>query len=86
VTVYIRIEQGKVWVEEDWTKQGIANELLAAGVLPEDIVLGFHHPSKRRFTEFADQPDIVPKTFAEVAMASINTGASESIGEGESTD
>jgi hypothetical protein len=53
VTVYIRIEQGKIWIEEDWTKQGIANELLDAGILPEDIVLGFQHPSKRPLTEFA---------------------------------
>jgi hypothetical protein len=53
VTVYLRIEQDKIWIEEDWTKQGIANELLEAGVPPEDIVLGFHHPSKRPFTEFA---------------------------------
>jgi hypothetical protein len=53
VTVYLRIAQGKIWIEEDWTKQGIANELLAAGVPPEDIVLGFQHPSKRGLTEFA---------------------------------
>ncbi len=53
VTVYLRIEHGKIWIEEDWTKQGIANELLDAGVLPEDIVLGFQHPSKRPLTEFA---------------------------------
>lgn len=53
ITVYIRIEQGKIWLEEDWTKQGIANELLEAGVPPEDIVLGFQHPSKRPLTEFA---------------------------------
>lgn len=53
VSVYLKIEQGKIWIEEDWTKQGIANELLEAGVSPEDIVLGFHHPSKRPLTEFA---------------------------------
>ena len=53
VMVYIRIEQGKIWIEEDWTKQGIANELLEAGVPPEEIVLGFHHPIKRPLTEFA---------------------------------
>ena len=52
-TVYLRIESGKIWIEEDWTKQGIANELLEAGILPEDIVLGFQHPSKRPLTEFA---------------------------------
>jgi XisI protein len=51
VTVYLRIEQGKIWIEEDWTKQGIANELLEAGVPLEDIVLGFQHPSKRSLTE-----------------------------------
>lgn len=53
VTAYLRIVQGKIWIEEDWTEQGIANALLEAGVPSEDIVLGFHHPSKRSFTEFA---------------------------------
>jgi hypothetical protein len=53
VTVYLRIENGKIWIEEDWTKQGIANDLLEAGIPPEDIVLGFQHPSKRPLTEFA---------------------------------
>ena len=53
VTVYLRIEQDKIWIEEDWTKQGIANELLEQGIPAEDIVLGFQHPSKRPLTEFA---------------------------------
>lgn len=53
VMVYLRIREGKIWVEEDWTKQGIVNELLDAGVPHEDIVLGFQHPSKRPLTEFA---------------------------------
>lgn len=53
ITVYLRLEKGKIWLEEDWTKQGIASELLEAGVPPEDIVLGFQHPSKRPLTEFA---------------------------------
>ena len=53
VTVYLRIAQGKIWIEKDWTKQGIANQLFEAGVPPEDIVLGFQHPSKRSLTEFA---------------------------------
>jgi XisI protein len=26
---------------------------LKAGILEQDIVLGFHHPIKRRLTEFA---------------------------------
>jgi hypothetical protein len=53
VTVYLRIEQSKIWIEEDWTKEGVANDLLDAGVPPEDIVLGFQHPNKRPLTEFA---------------------------------
>jgi hypothetical protein len=53
VMVYLRLENGKVWIEEDWTKQGVANDLLEAGVPAEDIVLGFQHPSKRPLTEFA---------------------------------
>jgi GNAT superfamily N-acetyltransferase len=53
IMVYLRIRDGKIWVEEDWTKQGVANDLLEAGVPHEDIVLGFQHPSKRPLTEFA---------------------------------
>lgn len=51
--VYLRIRDSKIWVEEDRTKQGIVNDLLAAGIPHEEIVLGFQHPSKRQFTEFA---------------------------------
>lgn len=65
VTVYLRIVADKIWIEEDWTKQGIANELLEAGVPSEDIVLGFQHPSKRSLTEFStglgpDPGQIIP--------------------------
>jgi hypothetical protein len=66
VTVYIRIDQDKVWIEEDWTKQGIVNELLDAGVSPKDIILGFHHPSKRQFTEFANELDAESMPLVEV--------------------
>ncbi|MBV7334508.1 XisI protein [Chloroflexi bacterium TSY] len=44
---------GKIWIEIDWTEEGIATELVAAGVPKEDIVLAFHHPSMRQYTEFA---------------------------------
>jgi len=52
-TIYIRICNGKIWIEEDWTEDGIATDLLAAGVPKEDIVLAFHHPDMRPLTEFA---------------------------------
>ena len=34
-------------------EEGIATALLAAGVPKEDIVLAFHSPEKRKYTEFA---------------------------------
>ncbi|MFN8489133.1 MAG: XisI protein [Caldilineaceae bacterium] len=51
--LYVRIRNGKFYIEIDWTEDGIATELLAAGVPKEDIVLAFHHPSMRPYTEFA---------------------------------
>jgi hypothetical protein len=52
-TIYIRIQHDKVWVEEDLTEDGITNDLMAAGIAREDIVLGFQHPRERALTEFA---------------------------------
>lgn len=51
--IYVRIHNGKIWIEEDWTEDGITPELLAAGIPKEDIVLGFRHPSMRPLTDFA---------------------------------
>lgn len=52
-TAYVRLKNGKIWIEEDWTEFGIANELMQEGVPKEDIVLAFQHPEERRLTEFA---------------------------------
>jgi len=52
-TVYIRLKNDKIYIEEDWTEEGIANDLLREGVSKEDIVLAFHEPSMRQYTEFA---------------------------------
>ena len=51
--VHIRIKNEKIYIEEDWTEEGIATELLREGVLKEDIVLAFHDPETRKLTEFA---------------------------------
>ena len=55
ITVYVRIKNEKIYIEEDWTEEGIATELLreGEGVPKEDIVLAFHDPESRKFTEFA---------------------------------
>ncbi|MBA4122076.1 MAG: XisI protein [Acidobacteria bacterium] len=52
-TVYIRLKNDKIYIEEDWTEEGIATDLLRAGIPKKDIVLAFHEPSLRKYTEFA---------------------------------
>lgn len=53
MTVYVRIQDNKFWIEEDWTEEGIATDLVRAGVPKEDIVLAFHEPKMRHYTNFA---------------------------------
>ena len=53
IIVYARLHEGKIWIEEDWTENGITPALLKAGVPKEDIVLAFHPPEMRPYTEFA---------------------------------
>lgn len=53
MTAYVRIRDGKFWIEEDWTEDGIATDLVSAGVPREDIVLAFHEPKMRQYTDFA---------------------------------
>ncbi|HBQ97707.1 MAG: XisI protein [Roseofilum sp. Belize BBD 4] len=53
ISVYVRIKNEKIHIEEDWTEEGIATELLREGVPKEDIVLAFYSPEKRKYTEFA---------------------------------
>lgn len=51
--LHLDIKNGKIWIQHDGTEAGIANELMQRGVPEEDIVLAFHSPFKRQFTEFA---------------------------------
>lgn len=52
-TLYVRLRNGKFWIEVDGLEEGIATDLLEAGVPKQDIVLAFHHPQVRPWTEFA---------------------------------
>jgi hypothetical protein len=51
--VHIDIIDGKVWIQRDDTEYGIARELEKAGIPKEHIVLGFHTPDVRKYTEYA---------------------------------
>lgn len=51
--LHIDIFKEKVWIQQNGTEANIADELMEQGVARADIVLGFHSPVKRKFTEFA---------------------------------
>lgn len=51
--IHVRLQNNKIWIEEDGTEEGIATVLLEAGVPKEDIVLAFYSPRKRPYTGFA---------------------------------
>ena len=53
VSIHIDIQNGKIWIQQDFTEEGIANQLVELGVPKTDIVLGFRAPVVREFTEFA---------------------------------
>lgn len=53
ISVYIRIKNEKIYIEEDWTEEGIATELMRLGVPASDIVLAFQPPEVRQYTDFA---------------------------------
>jgi XisI protein len=50
--LYLDIKQGKIWIQHDGTEEGIANRLVAMGVPKQDIILAFHEPYVRQFTDF----------------------------------
>lgn len=51
--LHVAIRNGKIWIEEDWTEEGIATYFLDHGVPNDQIVLGFQAPTMRPYTEFA---------------------------------
>jgi hypothetical protein len=51
--VHIDIINGKVWVQYDGTSHPIAEEMVAAGIPREDIVLAFHPAELRIHTGYA---------------------------------
>ncbi len=50
--IHIDIIQGKIWIQYDGTNRPVAEELLAAGVPKEDIILAFYPAQIRQYTDF----------------------------------
>ena len=51
--IHIDIIGDKIWLQHDGTNAVIADELMAAGIPQEMIVLGFRLPRLRQYTGFA---------------------------------
>ncbi len=50
--IHLDLRGGKVWIQYDGTSRPVAEELVAAGIPREDIVLAFHPTELRRLTGF----------------------------------
>lgn len=52
-SMHLDIKNGKIWIQHNMTDVDIAEELVNLGVPKQDIVLGFHSPFMRQFTDYA---------------------------------
>jgi hypothetical protein len=50
--MHFDIIEGKVWLQQNWTDQDLAEELIQKGVSRQDIVLGFVPPYARTHSGF----------------------------------
>lgn len=53
IILHFDIKDGKIWVHYNGTEDPVGDRLVEMGVPKTDIVIGFHSPFKRQFTEFA---------------------------------
>lgn len=53
IVIHIDIINDKIYIQHDGTEDGIATDLEAAGVPKSDIVLAWHEPELRKYTDYA---------------------------------
>lgn len=51
--IHIDIIGHKIWIQHDGTEEGVAYELVAAGIPKDHIVLAYKSIDRRQVTEFA---------------------------------
>ncbi|MBD6620792.1 XisI protein [Komarekiella sp. 'clone 1'] len=51
--LHIDIKDGKIWLQHNGTEYEVAEELANLGIPKQNIVIGFHSPFKRQFTDYA---------------------------------
>ena len=50
--IHLDIKDGKIWIQQNWTEDDLAADLVEMGVPREDIVLGLQPPFKRPYTDY----------------------------------
>lgn len=65
--VHIDLIGDKIWIQYDGTEEGIAEDLLNAGVPKSSIVLGFRPAEPRKHTGFAVGGDASQQAMPELA-------------------
>ncbi|MEM9219776.1 MAG: XisI protein [Cyanobacteria bacterium P01_F01_bin.150] len=50
--LHVDIKDGAIWIQHDGTEEGLANRLVEMGVPKQNIVLAFHEPEIRSYTDF----------------------------------
>jgi XisI protein len=50
--IHLDIKDGKIWIQQNWTEDDLAADLVEMGVPREDIVLGLQPPFKRPHTDY----------------------------------
>ncbi len=53
IVIHIDIINGKIYIQHDGTENGVTTDLEREGVPKSDIVLAFHAPELRKYTEYA---------------------------------
>jgi hypothetical protein len=51
--LHLDIKDEKIWLQHNGTENDIPAELVEMGFPKTDVVVGFHSPFKRQFTEYA---------------------------------
>jgi hypothetical protein len=51
VQIHLRLLDDRIWIEEDWTEEGVVYDLMRLGVDREAIELAFLPPKAREFAD-----------------------------------
>lgn len=52
-SIHMDLKGDKIWIQYNGTEIDFADKLVEQGISKKDIVIGFHEPLARQFTDFA---------------------------------